>query len=295
MSEYSELRKLPVLQFATRPVPAPSAGAQGRLVWLSLDDLFIDADYQRDILDTGKGNIRRMIEGFSWALFGVLVVGERSDLGHASPRYAIIDGQHRATAAKSHGGIKKVPCLVLAGGVEDEARAFAAINGNVTRIHALQSFRAAVAAKQPEAVAIVTLCRRAGVTIAPYPKMEMQPGETMALGAIRKAIKQHGEPMTLRALKLLRAASPEHGLGASVISGAIALFAKEPELAADPEKQGAYLRTKGGFIALLARADKRRAGYGGTMVLNFAAVLRAALFDAQRNAGAPMQRMMAGR
>lgn len=292
----SELQPLPSLRFEQRPVPAAAIGARGRLEWIKLESLSIDPEYQREILDTGKSNIRRMIEGFSWALFGVLVVGVRDNgMSSASSRYAIIDGQHRATAAKMHGGIDRVPCIVLAGGVEEEARAFSAINGNVTRIHALQSFRASVAAKNPDSVALVALCRRADVTIAPYPKMELAPGETMALGAVRKASKAHGDAMVVRALKLLRAASPQEGLGAAAITGAVALFGKEPALAADPDKRGAYLRDRGGLAQLMARADKRRATYGGSMILNFAAVLRVALLDAQRASPATMARMMAGK
>lgn len=284
----SALQPLRSLRFEPPPFPARNIGARGKLEWIKLSELSIDAAYQREILDSGKSNIKRMIEGFSWALFGVLVVGAREG-GH----YTVIDGQHRATAAKMHGAIVSVPCVVLAGGVEEEARAFAAINGNVTRIHALQSFRASVAANMLDSVALVALCRRADVTIAPYPKMELAPGETMALGAVKKAIAKHGDAMVLRALKLLRHASPDDGLGAAAISGAVVLFAKEPELAADPEKRGDYLRDRGGLTQIMVRAEKRRVTYGGTMIMNFAAVLRVMLLDAQR--GAPMARMMAGK
>lgn len=286
----SGLQGLPGLTFAVAPVPAREIGAQGRLEWLALSALRIDASYQRHVLETGKANIRRMIERFSWALFGVLVVGERG--GGA---YAIIDGQHRATAAKLHGGIAKVPCLILTGGVEDEARAFSAINGNVTRIHALQAFRAAVAAKDAGAVELVELCRAAGVTIAPYPKGALEPGETFALGTLKKALAQHTAGLLRVGLKLLRACDPGAGLSAHEIAGTIALLAKEPALAGAGEQLAAYLAARGGLAQLTVRAVKRRASYGGTLATNFENVLRGAIGEAKSNRAAPMARLMAGR
>jgi hypothetical protein len=202
----STLQPLPRLTFIPPPVPSADIGDMGELKWLPLSALAIDPAYQRAILDSGKANIRRMIEGFSWLLFGVLVVARRPDSANGGRQFAIIDGQHRATAALLHGAIGEVPCLVLRGGQEAEARAFSAINGNVTRIHVLQSFRASVAAGDGEARRLVMLCGRGGVTIAPYPKAELLPGETLALGTLRTCAKRYGEDVLVAALTLLRAA-----------------------------------------------------------------------------------------
>lgn len=210
-------------------------------------------------------------------------------------RYAIIDGQHRATAAKLHGAIDKVPCLILTGGPKDEARAFSAINGNVTRIHVLQSFRAKVAAGEEEAELLVDICAMAKVTIAPYPKADLVPGETMALGSVRQALKRYGQPVVVAALRFLRAAGPEAGLSAAAILGAGDAMFKHKEWRQGATKLGESLADRGGLAKLQERALKRRASYGGTEWSNFSTVMADAISVAQRAPAGNMARMMAGR
>ena len=285
------LQPLPKLAFVPPPMPSAEIGDMGELRWLPLTALFVDPVYQRAILDSGKANIRRMIEGFSWLLFGTLVVARRGDA-----RFAIIDGQHRATAAALHGGISEVPCLVLRGGIEAEARAFSAINGNVTRIHALQSFRASVAAGEPAARALVALCSASGVTIAPYPKQDLNPGETFALGTLRTSAKRYGTDVLAAALRLLRAADASAGLSAAAIMGAADALHHNPAWAREPARFGPMLTARGGGLAALTeRARARRAARGGPEWTNFAAVVTERLGFAERNAGVDLKRLMAGR
>jgi hypothetical protein len=232
-----------------------------------------------------------MIEGFSWLLFGTLVVSRRD-----RDRYAVIDGQHRATAAMMHGRIRDVPCLVLKGGIEAEARAFSAINGNVTRIHALQSFRASVAAGDVASRDLVAICAKAKVAIAPYPKAELDAGETMALGTVRVCLKRYGEKALVASLKLLRASDDGAGLGASSIMGTCDALAKNEAWAKDAERCGAALTARGGGLAaVVERARARKATRGGTEWVNFSAVMSERLAAAQRTSIVPMSRLMAGR
>lgn len=288
----SALQSLPKLQFAITPTPNREVGLPGELKWLALSALFIDPAYQRAILDSGKANIRRMIEGFSWLQFGTLVVGKRD-----GGRYALIDGQHRAIAAFLHGGIDKVPCLILEGGLEAEARAFSSINGNVTRIHPLQSFRASVAAGDSDAVSLVDICRRAGVTIAPYPKPDLGPGETMALNTLRNAAKKHGGPKLVAALEILRTIDPDSGLPASAVIGSIAMISEGGIGTTDAKKGAGYIGKRGpGQIAkLVDQAKTRKLTRGGAEWVNFCAVLVSALGTALRTGGQDMSRLMGGR
>jgi hypothetical protein len=288
----SDLFPLKSLTFADRPVPSSDIGAPGELCWLPLDRLRIDPAYQRVVLETGKANIRRMIEGFSWLLFGTLTVAKRGrDL------YAIIDGQHRATAAMLHGGIEAVPCLILKGGQAEEALAFSAINGNVTRIHALQSFRALATSGEESALALIAICAEGGASIAPYPKGDLKPGETMALRTLRVCLRRHGEAVLIAALKVLRVAEPGAGLSASAIMGMCdALSKRSPDaVGIKPEKLGGLLAGRGGVSALSEKAIKRKAARGGTEWANFSAVVIEALSVTERSAGVPMSRLMAGR
>jgi len=121
----TELRALERVDFETPAVPAAALGAKGELKWINVTELGIDPDYQRPVLYTGRRNVRRMVEGFSWSLFSPLVVARRG-----RNLYAIIDGQHRALAAVTHGGVKELPCLVLSCPRAEEALALRLVEGS---------------------------------------------------------------------------------------------------------------------------------------------------------------------
>lgn len=285
----SELQPLARLTFATVPVPSTDIGEQGELVWLPLNELFIDPSYQRAILDSGKANVRRMIEGFSWLLFGTVVVSKRS-----KGVYAIVDGQHRATAAALHGGIKKVPCLILKGGPAAEARAFSAINSNVTRVHKLQSFRASIAAGDESARAFVALLAKVGVKIAPYPKAELEPGETMALASARQW-SLRDEKAFCAAMTALRIADENAGLSNEAIQGTTAAFIEHKDWIRDPAAIGRKIAKPGCLAKLSEKAQSRKLMRGGTIWINFQAVFAEAVAMADRAGGIPLSRLMAGR
>lgn len=286
----SDLQQLSTLTFAQRINPSPDIGEKGDLRWIPLSKLRVDPVYQRAILDNGKANVRRMIEGFSWLLFGVVVVAERP-----GGLFAIIDGQHRATAARHIPTITSVPCLVVRGGLEAEARAFSAINGNVTRVHTLQRFRALVAAGDVPSKALATLCEKAGVSIAAYPKMELAPGETMGLGALRLALKNQGEAILVNALGFLRELDKDAGISAAAITGTCAVFHQHPDLAAGAVRLARKVAQPGKLSAMGEKARSRRASRGGTEWSNFGAVVVDTLTMAARAGGQDMKRLMAGR
>lgn len=264
------LKPLPQLRFTPAPVPHDSIGTPGRLEWIALSDLVIDERYQRAIMGAGEKNIRRMIEQFSWALFAPLVVALRRELG-GDDRYAVIDGQHRAVAAKLHGGIETVPCLVLQCDVADEARAFAAINGLVTRLHTVHVFRARIAGGDPVAVAIGRLCKAAGVVIPSYPipRGHIKPGHTNAVGMLETAFKTHGEKVLGDALKLLMAAKGELWINKATIFGATSAPAETKIGLADAIAAAAPK----GIEALLREARLSAAGGEGKEQGHFAALL----------------------
>jgi len=284
----SELEPLQRLTFDSAPERAKTIGERGELAWLPLKHLFIDPAYQRAILKTGKANIKRMIEQFSWERFGACVVAKRG-----KDRFAIIDGQHRATAAFNL-GLSDVPCLILKGGREAEARAFNAINANVTRIHALQSFRAAVAGGDKDALAVYRACAEAGVSIAPYPKPELKPGETQALLAIRQCLTRHGHAATVTALMVLRAADAEASLPGVAVKALCEIAPKHPEWNRDAAKIGGYLARAGNMAALLMKTAERKHLRGGAEWKNFAEIVEAAVASGQRTANIP-KAAMAGR
>lgn len=190
------LTPLSPLTFKQTPVPSPDIGVPGEFEWIPTDHLYIDPIYQRAIMSAGTKNIFGMVEGFSWSLFAPLIVAPRD-----KNKFAIIDGQHRAIAAVTHGGITKLPCLVLRCSIADEAKAFAVINGMVTKVHALMIFRARVAAGDRQAKTLAAVCADGGAKIAPYPKTNCDAGETMAVGTLLVCLEKFGRDVLVEALK----------------------------------------------------------------------------------------------
>lgn len=208
------LQPLGKLTFAIKPVPSVDVGQPGELAWLPLSQLYIDPAYQRAILDSGKANIRRMVEGFSWLL----------------------------------------------------------------------------AAKQ-----LVELCAKANVTIAAYPKQELDPGETMALGYIRRVQRQYGDKILIAALTALRTMDKFVGLPADAIQGAAAALHAKSEWANNAEKVGAKIAESGRIARMISRAQERKLTRGGTVWMNFQAVFTEAVAATERSTTAPLSRLMAGR
>lgn len=163
-------------------------GMKPGLAWLPISCLRVDPAYQREILRNGSRNIGKIARDFDWSLFGSVVVANIGD-----SLFAIVDGQHRTTAAALR-GIAEVPCIIIEANPTKQATAFAAINGAVTKISPLQIFHAEVAGNDPSAIELRDACAAAGVTICryPVPSNKMAIGETLAVGTLRRALATYG-------------------------------------------------------------------------------------------------------
>lgn len=219
----SELTHLQPLDLGTHP--APDKGPSPQLQWIAIGDLRCDPSYQRQITRQGETNVRKIARAFSWSKFAPVIVAPIE-----GGVFAIIDGQHRTTAALSI-GVKQVPCQVILATRGEQAAAFSAINGTVTRINSLALHRAAVAAGDAEAVRLDGIAARAGVKILAYPVPEtkQKPGETMALETLRRALARHGETALVFVLTVL-VKSPNlqaGGLAGAIIEAVIDFVAAE--------------------------------------------------------------------
>lgn len=182
-------------------VATPSAfGRPPKLEWIEIKRLVVDPEYQREITPQGRGNVRRIASGFNWSMFTPVVV---ASIG--SSRYAIVDGQHRTTAALIC-GIDKVPCAIIEAIRSEQAAAFRAINGNTTQLNNLQLHHAALAAGDAHSKRIERVCKKADAIILRYPKAwdSIQPGETMAVRIIGRAIVKFGDDCVITTLKTIR-------------------------------------------------------------------------------------------
>jgi hypothetical protein len=174
-----------------------SAGPAPMLQWISISDLVVDPSYQRPILGKGRKNVDQIARSFSWSCFAPVVVSPVE-----GGKFAIIDGQHRTTAA-ALAGFDTVPCQIVIAAQQEQAAAFKAINGITTAISPMALQAAALVAKEAWAVEIADVCARAEVELLryPVPTDKQSPGQTMAVGALSQCLKQYGSDTLITALQ----------------------------------------------------------------------------------------------
>jgi hypothetical protein len=181
----------------------PQPGAAPMLQWVRVEDLVVDEAYQRPIYGAGRQNVRQIAQGFRWSKFAPVIVAPMP-----GGKFALIDGQHRATAAALL-GIESVPAQVIIADQMEQAAAFKSINGQVTRMHRLALHHAAIAAGDEAASAQARICAEAGVTILKYPKPvnHLAAGETLALGSIAEGLRTYGHEVVVDALRCVTASN----------------------------------------------------------------------------------------
>lgn len=175
------------------------AGTKPKLEWLPISVLRIDRSYQRQIHDRGAKNVRKIVLEFDWAKFAPVIVAAVQ-----GGVYAIIDGQHRTTAAAAR-GIKEVPCQIVEADHAKQADAFAAINAQVTAVSTLQLHAARLAAGDPVARDLAEACAAADVSICryPVPANKMVAGQTLAVGVLARLLAFYGRDVLITALSCI--------------------------------------------------------------------------------------------
>ncbi len=206
---------------------SPCVGAAPMLQWLKIADLVVDPAYQRPIVGKGRQNVDRIARAFSWSCFAPVVVSPV-----AGGKFAIIDGQHRTTSAAIL-GFESVPCQIVIAAQEEQAAAFKAINGMTTPISQMALHAAALVASEPWAVQIAHVCACAQVELLryPVPTDKQAPGQTMAVGAIARCLKQYGEATLITALQCVTQTSNNlpGALSARTIKALCAVLHADPE------------------------------------------------------------------
>ena len=207
-------------------------------------DLLVDEGYQRGLSPKSLALIRRIVRTWSWAKFKPPVCAR------VDGRLHVIDGQHTATAAASHGGISFIPVVVVAAPeTVDRARAFIShatdrLPTTITQVH-----HAAVMAGDEDAVTIDRVCRSAGVdlVIYPPPRSAYRPGQTVALNAIRRVVDKRGAMRARQVLEALAKADLAP-ISADHIRAAEALLC-DPDLAGEVDAE----RITAGMRAMAVR------------------------------------------
>jgi hypothetical protein len=176
---------------------AVSPGAAPMLQWLCIADLIVDPAYQRPILGKGRRHVGRIAGNFTWACFAPVVVAPVE-----GGKFAVIDGQHRTTAA-AVAGFDCVPCQIVIAAREEQAAAFKAINGITTPISRMALHAAALVAGEPRAIRLADVCARAEVELLryPVPLKNQAAGQTMAVGVIDRCLSRYGDKTLITALQ----------------------------------------------------------------------------------------------
>lgn len=172
-------------------------GPAPMLQWVPIAQLRVDPRYQREISAEGRRTVLAIARKFDWRKFAPVVVAPVE-----GGFFAIIDGQHRTTAAAIR-EVEQVPCLVVIADGAAQADAFAAINGQVTRLHSMAIYHARVAAGDPDALALQKVCAAAEVTVTRYPiqATKLARGETIAPNVLLAALNRYGADTLTTALQ----------------------------------------------------------------------------------------------
>ncbi|GAD55473.1 hypothetical protein MBELCI_1525 [Limimaricola cinnabarinus LL-001] len=171
------------------------------VTWIPIERLVIDDRYQRPLLEANWEIIHKIARSFTWKRFSpVMVAPIESDL------FALIDGQHRTHAAALVGHTA-VPGAINHLDPAAQAAAFAGINGEMTRVHPIQVFKAALAAGEAWAVECQQVVAAAGCHLMTVQASseKRQVRQVYAVSAIRQMVEAgHGKAVTLALTALSR-------------------------------------------------------------------------------------------
>lgn len=132
----------------------------GTLLSLHKDILQIHPSYQREVI---VQKVKEITSSWSWVGCGALIVGKRGG------DYWVIDGQHRALAAKRRSDITHLPCVVFeTSDVQQEARGFLDANTGRKPVSAIAKQKALVAAGDEVAAFVHKTCADLGISIRAY-------------------------------------------------------------------------------------------------------------------------------
>lgn len=209
-------------------------GAPPTLEWLPIDRLHVDETYQRSI-ESGPAQllIKRIAKGWDWRLFQPLSVARRQDGG-----LYVIDGQHRLAAARLRPDLPHLPCVIgNFVGIEEEASAFATMNRQRRVMTKLETYRAEIAAGEPQVLLAARLIERAGLTLAKHNNnASWAPGTIDCIGGVVRGIGQHGQDVPLNALIAMAEAWSKTRItcAGSVLGGLLDIY-HNPPVGFDPD------------------------------------------------------------
>lgn len=179
--------------------PAVIGGSMPRIIMADPRLMLVDEKYQRGLSERSLKLIRKIVGQWNWASFKPPVVTEVDGQLH------VIDGQHTAIGAVTHGGIAEIPVLLVdALSAPERAASFAAHNRDRIAVTSTQLHAAMVEAGDEDAMTIAQVCERAGVEVLKHPPSfaRFEPGQTMAVACIRALVNRRHAMGARRVLEI---------------------------------------------------------------------------------------------
>lgn len=213
--------------------------------------LSVDDRYQRGLSERSIKLIRKIVSEWSWTAFKPPVVVE------VDGRLDVIDGQHTAIAAVTHGGIETIPVLVVqAASQETRASAFVRHNRDRIQVTATQLHNAMVAAGDEDAMTVFQVCERAGVKILRNPPQmgKFKPGETLAVSTINSLVNRRHAAGARKVLDVCAATNAAPVTAHMIKAVEVLMFSKEYQADIDPSRISEIIVAKG--VALDSEAHR---------------------------------------
>jgi hypothetical protein len=252
----------PVKALALPNVPRAEVGPRPRIIRLHPSELWVDGLYQRDLSPKSLKLIEKLVREWDWKRFSIPVVTQVDGAWH------VIDGQHTAIAALSHGGIGEIDVMVVeSDAVGERANAFLGHNRDRIAVTNGELFFAAAASGDEDVHTALNVCKRAGATVLrnPSPGRPFRPGEIIAVAALMKLIKRRSAVQARVVIESLVQAKLAP-ISAEMINAVDAVLHTQPYGDVEPEnvvesltKFGAVIASKAVELTLAKRIPRARA------------------------------------
>lgn len=207
--------------------------------------LCVDESYQRGLSERSVRLIRKIVMEWDWRAFKPPVVVDNDG------RLEVIDGQHTSLAAITHGGIGRIPVLVVRAD-EQKSRADAFVRHNRDRISVTQTqlHTALVVAGDEDALTVAQVCERAGVKILRNPPSmgRFAVGDTLAVTVIRALVNRRYAMGARQVLEVCVKAGAAPVSAALIRAVECLLFEKEYKGEMDAERISLVIQANRSFI-----------------------------------------------
>lgn len=168
-------------------LPELDLGQSPELRWVPPQSLLVDEAYQRDLTPRSKRLIKSLVRNFAWRKMKPPIVVDTASGLHC------VDGQHTAIAAATR-KIPTIPVFVVgAATMMERADSFVAHNRDRITMTPMDIYRAKIASGDPDALDVVRVCERAGVSLKLFnPNSRIDIGDSMSVGTIQRLVKRQG-------------------------------------------------------------------------------------------------------